>query len=183
MMMAYNRQYDKGGFQEYVVTHADELMARHKAGETWREIETSIRNGKYCGAVNRILKNLHAYRAKVQKKVKPKPAPRKVFKTENVWDADDFTPYVTNLINPRMRKSFFSLLQETFMVKGVLPIHQKAYKENMLMELIGIKHLVDLETIEQFMTVYIELVKRASRLEDLHRLILLPRVKKGGHHA
>lgn len=179
-MTAYTKQFGKGGFQEYVVTHADELIARHKAGETWREIETSIRNGKYCGAVNRILKNIHTYRKKVQKKVKPKPAPRKVFKTGYVWDDDDFTPYVTKLIDPRMRKSFHKLLQETFMVKGVLPIHQKAYKESLMMELVGIKHLADLETIEQFMTVYIELVKRAARLEDLHRLILLPRVKKGG---
>lgn len=182
-MMAYNRQYDKGSFQDYVIDHADELMARHEAGETWREIESGLRGGRYCGAVARILKTMATRKRKQPKPAVVKPKQPRPCKTEYLWDADDFTPYVTKLINPRMRKSFFALLQETYMVKGILPIYQKAYKENMLMELIGIKHLVDLETIEQFMTVYIELVKRASRLEDLHRLILLPRVKKGGNHA
>lgn len=161
----------KGQFIDIVLAREEEIIARHNAGESWNSIEREIRCGKTGGLLVKTLRLISA------KRIKERKAP--LIEPLEHWDDDDFTHWFTKKVDPRMRKSFWRLLQEYFFMKSVATHQQKEFKQKFLHKLIGVTSLAEIDNIDAFMTVYVELVKVTLHLEDLHRLLLLPRVKKG----
>lgn len=162
----------KGQFIDIVLAREAEILARHEAGESWNSIERELRCGKTGGLLVKTLRLISAQR------IKQGRTPIVDMNTSE-WDDDDFTHYMTKVINPRMRKAFWRLLQEYFFMRGIPAYKQREAKERLLARLISKTKLADVETIDEFMTVFVELVKLTCHLEDLHRLLLLPRIKKG----
>lgn len=161
----------KGQLIDIVLMREKEILARHEAGESWNSIEREIRCGKCGGTLVKTLRAISAQRIRENKTPLLQPL--------ESWDDDDFTSWFTKKIDPRMRKSFWQLLQEYYFMKSVATHQQKEFKEKFLYKLIGVTSLKEIDNIDAFMTVYVELVKVTFHLEDLHRLLLLPRVKKG----